>query len=75
MNYIQLLAIVITYFQLAIALCVHFSLCSDETWQKDIYLTLPIVTGIIAHNESKIILEELHKLWKYHTNHLKEVST
>ena len=23
-------------------------------------------------NEGKIVLEELHKLWKHHTNHLKE---
>ena len=24
-------------------------------------------------NEGKIVLEELHKLWKHHTNHLKEI--
>ena len=24
-------------------------------------------------NESKIVFEELSKLWKYHTNHLKEM--
>ena len=40
------------------ALSLHFSLCSDEIWQTDTYLSLTVVTDIMAQ-KAKIVLEEI----------------
>ena len=51
----------------------HFSLFLDKIEQKDICHTLTIVTGIMAQIRDKIVLEELPKLRKHDTNHLREM--
>ena len=55
------------------ALNLHSCLHLDEIQQKDAYLTLTTTTDFYGTNEGKIVLEELHKLWKHHTTHLKEM--
>ena len=72
MNSINLLIIAITYFQEAMALNLHSSLCFDEIQQEDDNITLTTTIGIMAPMKGKN-LDELHKSWKYHTKDLKEM--
>ena len=53
MNSFHLLVIAITYFQAAMALNFHSSLCLDEIQQKDAYLTLTIAIGIFSTNHRR----------------------
>ena len=73
MNSFNSFVIAITYFQVAMALNLHSSLCLDEIQQKDAYLTLTTAIGIIEPMNRNIVLEELHKLGKHYTKHFKEL--
>ena len=72
MKFFHSLVIVVIYFQVAVALNPHFSLCLDKIQQKDMS-HINNSNMYCGTNEDKIVLEELHKLWKLHTNHLRKM--